>query len=137
MSQTNLNSINVIKITLAVFNNLIDQSLEYANTFFQRHEIYFLQSPWNSLIYLLITSGSIIFSSQSFIWTLIFSFFMNSLFKKKRFCVIIRGIRFGTDQRFHNCMKPLDSESESETMARCVWKTKICSFHILKINNWC
>ena len=97
MSETNLNSINVIKITLAVFNNLIDQSLEYANTFFQRHEIYFLQSPWTSLIYLLITSGSIIFSSQSFIWTLIFSFFMNSLFKKKRFRVIIGGIRFGTD----------------------------------------
>ena len=49
MSEANLNSINVIKITLAVFNNLIDQSLEYANTFFHRHEIYFLQSPWTSL----------------------------------------------------------------------------------------
>ena len=34
ISKTDLNSINVIKITLAVFDNLIDQSFEYTYTLF-------------------------------------------------------------------------------------------------------
>jgi len=40
IGKINLNSINVIKIALAVFNNLIDQSFEYTYTLFKRHEIY-------------------------------------------------------------------------------------------------